>query len=72
MKTLFVMVGIPGAGQLNTVSELARILKEVPENTVSVFTKNIDVPRRYYDCNTGSMAILTLWPFRAQSPTSPN
>lgn len=55
MKTLFVMVGIPGAGQLNTVSELTRILKEVPENTVSVFTKNVDVPRRYYDCNTGSM-----------------
>lgn len=55
MKTVFVCVGIPGAGQLATASELAAILKETPENTVSVFTRNIDVPKRYYDSNTGSM-----------------
>lgn len=55
MKTIFVMCGVPGAGQSNTVSELARIIATNEQNSVSVFTKNIDVPKKYYDSRTASM-----------------
>ena len=54
--TIFVMTGIPGSGQSSTASELSTIIKGLnPNFTCSVFTRNIDIPRRYYDSNSGSM-----------------
>lgn len=55
MKTLFVMVGIPGADQLNTVKTLEEALKQTSENNVTVWSKDIDIPNRYYDCNNNAM-----------------
>ena len=55
MKTLFIMLGIPGAGMVSTVDTLKEFLSNDPENNISVWTRKYDVPRRYFDCKAGSM-----------------
>lgn len=55
MKTLFIMLGIPGAGMVNTVETMKELLSSNSENNVSVWTRKFDVPKRYYDCKASSM-----------------
>lgn len=55
MKTLFIMLGIPGAGMTDTVETMKEFLSSDPANNVSVWSRKYEVPKRYFDCKAGSM-----------------
>lgn len=55
MKTLYMMLGIPGSNIPETVETLKEFLSSDPKNNVTVWSKKFNTPRKYIDCKASFM-----------------